>query len=120
VAFGQGLTLLKTISLKKDETKKILVKYDGYEKLFKFRWTLFINNTLTVLKSYDFIVSQTILYDDYKNRSFRFYLKPKGASNYNVPYILVKFKKFDFKQNKAIFELYIFDREMEIDLEYLN
>ena len=120
MAFGQGLTFLKEIPLKKDEVKKILVKYDGYEKLFKFRWTLFTNDTLTVLKSYDLIVSQIVLYDDLKCRSFRFYLKPKGASNYNVPYFLVKFKKFDFKKNKAIFELYIFDREMEINLEYLN
>ena len=36
------------VSLQKDEQKKILVKYDSYERLFKFRWTLYKNGGLVI------------------------------------------------------------------------
>jgi hypothetical protein len=48
----------RVITLKKDEQKKILVKYDSFEKIFKFRWTLYQNEGLVVFRSYDTIVAQ--------------------------------------------------------------
>lgn len=108
------------ISLKKDEQKKILVKYGATEKLFKMRWTLYHNDKLVVLRSYDKIVAQNILSLQHKNQSFRVELKPRGANVFNVPYYLVKFKAFDFEKNEAIFELYLSDKEMVVLIEFLE
>ena len=118
--FANDFIDTKEVSLKKDEQIKIIVKYDSVEKLLKFRWTLYINGGLVLLKSYDKIVSQNILYLRHKNRSFRVELKPRGADYYNVPYLLVKFKKFDYELNRAFFELYLSDDNMQIQLKYLN
>ncbi len=119
VTYANDFRDVKTISLKKDEQKKILVKYDSVEKLFKFRWTLYKNGALVVLRSYDKIVAQNILYLRDKNQSFRFELQPKGLS-YNVPYMLVKFKEFHYETNEAVFELFLSDSEMQIRLKYLK
>ena len=110
---------IKIIKLKKDEQKKVLVKYDKNQKLFKFRWTLFTNGGLVVFRSYDRIVSQNILYLRNKNQSFRVELKTRGADFYNVPYILVKFKEFNYETNEATFEFFLSDRKSQISLEYL-
>jgi len=119
-AFANQLEYVKEISLKKDEQKKILVKYDNKTRLFKFRWTLYINEGLVILRSYDKTVAQNILYLNHKNQSFRLELKTRGADFYNVPYVLVKFKEFEKKKNIAKFELYISDRKNQIRLDILK
>ncbi len=108
------------ISLKKDEQKKFLVKYGAKERLFTFRWTLYINDGLVIFRSYDKRVAQNILYLNHKNQSFRVELKTPGADFYNVPYILLKFKKFDFTTEKASFDLMLSDEKMQIALEELK
>ena len=108
------------ISLKKDQTKRILVKYDTIQKLFQFRWTLYINDGLVILKSYDDIVSQNILYLNHKNQSFRTEVLSRGANNYKTPYILVKFLKFDFKKHEAKFKIFLSDDEMRVRIKYLK
>jgi len=118
--FAKDFKYIKKITLKKDEQKKILVKYDTYKKLFKFRWTLYKNSGLIIHRNYDSIVAQNILYLRHQNQSFRLELKPRGADAYNVPYILVKFKKFDFKKHEALFELFLSDDKDQIELEYLK
>lgn len=117
---ANDLEEVRKISLKKDEQKKILVKYDNKTRLFTFRWTLFINDGLVILRSYDRTVAQNILYLNHKNQSFRVELKTRGADFYNVPYILVKFTEFDFKKNIAKFELYLSDNKDQITLEILK
>ena len=111
---------IKTISLKKDEIKKLIVKCDGFEKLFKFRWTLYANGGLVIFRSYDKIVAQNILYLRHKNQSFRVELKPRGTDFYNVPYLLVKFKEFNSEKKEAVFELFLSDEKEQIRLKYLN
>ncbi|NPA60480.1 MAG: hypothetical protein GXO30_08515 [Epsilonproteobacteria bacterium] len=111
---------IKTIELKKDEVKKILVKYDDKEKLFKFRWTLYKNGVLVIHRSYDKIVAQNILYLRNKNGSFRLKLKPRGKGYYNVSYLLVKFKEFDYEKKRAIFNVFLSDSSMDIKLKYLK
>ena len=106
--------------LKKDEHKKILVKYDKYQKVFKFRWTIYTDGGLVVLRSYDRIVGQNILLLNYKNQSFKVELKTRGADFYNVPYILVKFKEFNYETNEATFEMFLSDKKSQIELEYLK
>jgi hypothetical protein len=111
---------VKQISLKKDELIKILVKYGQTEKLFKFRWTLYVNNGLVIHRSYDRIVGQNILNLNHKNQSFRVELKSRGSDNYNVPYILVKFKEFKYDTKEAVFDILLSDEKLQIELKYLN
>jgi len=118
--FATELLKVRQYELKKDETKKILVKYGTSQKIFSFRWTLYKNDGLVVFSSYDQIVSQHILYLNYHNQSIRVELKPRGAYEYNVPYILVKFVKFDFAKQKAKFEIWLLDKRQEVFLKYLK
>jgi len=119
--FGADLSFIsKEISLQKDEQKKILVKYEGREKLFKFRWTLYINDGLVIHRSYGKIVGQNILYAHSKNQSFKQELVTRGAVYYDVPYMLVKFKEFDAKKNEAKFQIFLFDRNNEIKWKFLK
>lgn len=108
------------VSLKKDEQKRVLVKYGRIQKLFQFRWTLFVNDGLIILKSYDDIVSQNILYANHKNQSFRVELLSRGAKYHKTPYILVKFIEFDYEKNVAKFELFLSDDEIGVRVKYLK
>ena len=111
----------KIIKLKKDEQKKILVKYDNFVKLFEFRWTLYKNGGLVIHRSYDKIISQNVLYTRYKNNSFRLELKSTGASKtYSTPYMLVKFEEFDYKTNEAIIKLFLYDEDGNVNLKYIK
>lgn len=109
-----------TVKLKKDQFKKILVKYEKNEKLFKFRWTLYTNNGLVIFKSYDRIVGQNILYARHKSQSFRVELMTRGGHHYNVPYLLVKFIEFNYETQEAEFQLFLSDRDSKVSLEYLK
>lgn len=110
---------MQKISLKKDEQTKILVKYKNHARLFKFRWTLYVNEGLVMLRSYDSEVAQNVLYLNTKNQSFKLYLKTKGAVFSEVPYLLVKFTEFDYEKNRANFELFLSDKKGQIELKYL-
>ena len=116
--FSNDFRDVREISLQKDELTHILVKYENREKLFKFRWTLYTNGGLVIHRSYDKIISQNILYLRYKNQSIRQELKPRGADFYNVPYLLVKFKEFNTQKHEAVFELFLSDEKMQIELKY--
>ncbi|WP_299913952.1 hypothetical protein [Sulfurimonas sp.] len=118
--FASNVTETKEILLKKDEQKKILVKYANKEKLFQFRWTLYKNGGLVVFRSYDKIVAQSMLYLRHENQSFRVELKTKGATFHNAPYILVKFKEFKQDSKQALFEIFLFDEKEQISLEELK
>lgn len=118
--FANDLLEVKKFTLKKDEQKKILVKYASVEKIFKFRWTLYQNGGLVILRSYDRVVAQNVLYLRHNNRSFRLELRPKGTDNRNVAYILVKFQEFNQKTNEAKFSLFLSDDKLEVYLKYLN
>ena len=120
VVDANELRKVKEITLKKDEQKKILVKYDSFKKLFKFSWTLYKNRGLVVFRSFDKVVSQNVLYLRHQNQSFRFVLKSSGVDSYNLPYMLVKFKEFNDEKQTADFELFLSDKDSEIVLEYLK
>lgn len=110
----------ETIELSKDEHKTFIVKYNKSEKLFKFRWTLYVNGGLVVLRSYDRIVAQHVLYAKENRRSILVDLKPKGEGYGRPPYVLIKFVAFDFAINKAIFKLYVSDKNVQVSLEHLE
>ena len=118
--FSNDFKDVHQISLKKDEQTKILVKYNAQERLLKFRWTLFNNGGLVIHRSYDRAISQNILYLNHKNQSFRVELKPRGADFYNVPYMLVKFKEFDYAKKEALLEIFLSDERNQLELKYLK
>lgn len=115
---AQSIRVIKKISLKKDQQKKIFVKYDELSRVFTFRWTLYKNDGLVVFHTYDNSHYQNILYLNYKNQAFRVELKTRGGNFYDVPYLLVKFKEFDFEKHKAVFEVFLYDKDEEIELKY--
>ncbi|MDQ7042497.1 MAG: hypothetical protein Q9M34_03095 [Sulfurimonas sp.] len=108
------------ISLKKDESTKFLVKYNNYIREFKFRWTLYVNEGLVIFHSYDAKMSQNILYLNTTNQSFKVFLKQSSSANYEAPYLLVKFKEFDLKKNRAKFEVFLSDKKSQIKLEKIK
>lgn len=118
--FASDYREIKEIVLKKDEQKKILVKYADKEKLFKFRWTLYKNGGLVVFRSYDRIVAQHMLYLRHENQSFRVELMPKGADYNNAAYLLVKFKEFKQESKEVVFEIFLFDGKGQVLLEDLK
>jgi hypothetical protein len=117
-AFANQFADMEKISLKKDEITKIFVKYASYERVFKFRWTLYKNEGLVMFSSYDKDVSQHILYLNNTNQSFKILLKPRGADFYQPPYFLVLFKDFDFKKHKANFEVFLSDKRHQLEVRY--
>ena len=119
VVLADNFKFVKHLTLKKDIQKKILVKYDDKKKLFKFSWTLYKNGGLVIFRSYDRFVAQNILYLNGINQSFKVELKPSGA-NYSVPYLLVKFIKFNFKKSEASFDIFLSDDKRLLTLKYLK
>ena len=114
------LLKVKEYRLKKDETKKILVKYDSSEKLLTFRWTLYKNDALVVFSSFDQIVSQHLLYKNHTNQNIRLELISRGAHEYVEPYMLIKFDDFDFAKHEAKISLWLYDKRHQIYLKYLD
>ncbi len=111
---------VKSISLGKDKLERLLVKSDGSLRLLEFRWSLYKNGNLVVLGSFDDIVYQHILKLNHTNQSFRIDLLNQTAHKIKVPYILVKFTDFDYKNSKSKFDIFLQDEEEEITLEYLK
>ncbi len=105
------------VALKKDEQTKFLVKYKTYVRTVQFRWTLYKNEGLVIFHSYDKKVAQNILYLNTRNQSFKIFLKEQENGRYEAPYLLVKFKKFDDKEHKAKFEVFLSDKKSQIKLE---
>jgi hypothetical protein len=121
VVFGSNFRESFKITLKKDEPKKILVKYNyDTERIYKFRWTLYKNGGLVLFYSYDGVVYQNILFQNHKNQSFTTILRHDSKNHYRPPYLLLKFKDFDIKKDVAKFELYLYDPEVEVRLKLLK
>ena len=118
--YAQEYRLKETIVLKKDKTKKFLVKYGEIEKLFQFNWTLYINDGLVVKRSYNREVAQNILYLNHINQSIRVELKPQSIGFRLLPYIILKFVKFDAITQEATFELFLFDKKEQIEFKSLT
>jgi len=112
---------MKSFTLKKDETVKLLIKTTTAkkERILLWRWTLYTDNALVVHESFDRFVGQHILYLGL-NDSFRKPLLPAFKSERDVPYALVVFKKFDDKNQTAQFDFLLIDKEKRILVDYLE
>ena len=91
-----------TIDLKKDETAYFDVYYLGNTYPFKFRWTLYINDILTLLYRYDNFPRQITLY---KNPPLNTFKVPIAKIPENYPYFYIEFK--DFNGKIATFDIYL-------------
>lgn len=118
-SFADTFREVRNVSLKKDEQKKILVKYGTFKKIFHMRWTLYTDGALVIFRSFDRNVGQNILSLRDKNNSFRVYLSASGMDYINKTYLLVRFKEFNFEKNEAAFELLLSDKKMQVELEEL-
>lgn len=111
---------MKTFTLAKDETVKIMVKSEGQERLLTWRWTLYTDKALIVHESFDRFVGQHVLSIGYNHQSFKKQLLPAVKSERDAVYAVVVFKKFDEGAKKAQFDLLLFDKEKRIVLDYLT
>ena len=112
---------MKSFTLKKDETVRLLIKTTTAkkERILLWRWTLYTDKALVVHESFDQFVGQHILYLGL-NDSFRKPLLPALKSERDVPYALVVFKKFDDKNQTAQFDFLLIDKEKRILVDYLE
>jgi len=111
---------MKNFKLKKDETARVVIKASSsptLERVLSWRWTLYTDKALVVHEKFDRIVGQHILYAGH-NDGFRKSLLPSVASERDVPYAVVIFKKFDDENKTALFDLLIYDKEKRILVEY--
>jgi len=110
----------KEITLKKDQFFSVWVKSDIEQKLLKFRWTLFKNSNLVLLKVFDKFNNQHILTEGYPRNSVRFDVGIRSEKYKQKPYMLIKFEKFDFEKNEAIFKLLLSDKTNKISIEIIK
>ena len=110
----------QTIILKKDKTEKFSVKYGQIEKQFWFNWTLYQNEGLVVKTYYDRFRTQNMLYLNNVNQSIRTELRPRSGDMRWLPYIILKFVKFDQARQEATFDLFLYDKKEQVDLSQEN
>ncbi len=113
---------MKNFNLKKDETARVVIKTASsptLERVLTWRWTLYTDKALVVHEKFDRIVGQHILYVGH-NDGFRKPLLPSVASERDVPYAMVIFKKFDDENKTALFDLLIYDKEKRVLVEYFD
>ncbi len=113
--YAQEYRMKQTIVLKKDKTEKFLVKYGEIKKEFRFNWTLYQNSGLVVKTNYDRFNSQHMLYMNHVNQSIRIELRSISMQRRWLPYIIVKFVKFDTNRQEATFDLFLFDKKEQIE-----
>ncbi|MDH5464922.1 MAG: hypothetical protein OEW60_04785 [Thiovulaceae bacterium] len=97
---------IATAELKKDQFLTIVV-YDQEEKrLLQFRWTLFHNKGLVTHTNYRGHPMQELLYAKYRQDTIKIdiALRDNEGSFYH-PYLLITFLGYDYKQNRANFEI---------------
>ncbi len=107
----------KEVRLKKDQIQTVIVREGPLLKVLKFRWTLFAGEGLVMHLNYNDRASQFILYKHYKKDTYRVRLLPKVSTFKRVPYLYLKFKKFDHKTSKAHFDILIDDPEKRALIE---
>jgi len=101
-----------SIDLKKDETARFEVYYLNKSYPFKMRWTLFINDIITVLYRYDNFPRQVELYKSYPLNTFKV---PIAKIPENFPYFYIEFKGFNGKI--ATFDIYLKNGD-EVKVDY--
>jgi hypothetical protein len=117
LSFAQQWNKTQNVKLKKDEPYRVIfheqVQGEGgvVQREFVLRWTLFVNEGLTVTIKYDGFNHHHVLHNRYGFDSFRLQLLPRNDSEMQAPYMLIVFQEFDDAQKEAYFELFIKDND---------
>ncbi len=110
----------KEITLKKDQFFSVWVNSQHDKKLLKFRWTLFKNSNLVLLKVFDDFNTHHILSEYYSHNSIKFDVGIRSEKYRQKPYILIKFERFNVKKNEASFKLLLNDKTEQINIEIVK
>ena len=107
------------VELKKDEWARYSLVIDNKLYEVNFRWTLYVNEALTMLYNYSAedklrFKKQNVLYAKYRLDGFRIELKDRAVGSYYRPYIYISFKNYDKKTKKALFHVFLKDEKRSI------
>ena len=102
-----------TVELKKDQSAYFDVYYSERTYSFKFRWTLYINDILTVHYRYDNFPRQVELYNTPPLNAFKV---PIAKIPENYPYFYVEFKNFN--GTIATFDIYLLNDRKNVKVDY--
>ena len=109
------ITLPFDFSLKKDETAKMQIYYDGKKYDLSLRWTLYKNEVLIVLYKYDEFPYQITLFNTYPIDTFR--VKIADYPDFK-PYLYVKVTQFSDKITSfRIFLDKVYSKKIKIDFK---
>ena len=110
----------KEIKLKKDEFFSVWVETQSEKKLLKFRWTLFTNSNLVLLRVFDAFNYHHIVTEQYPRNSVKFDVGVRSEKYREKPYMLLKFDSFDVKKNEAVFKLLLNDKTGLINIKMIK
>ena len=110
----------KEVVLKKDEFFSVWIKTPTEQKLLKFRWTLFRNSNLVLLKVFDKFNNQHILTEGYPRNSIKFDVGIRSDKYREKPYMLIKFDRFNYEMKEASFKLLLKDKSEKINIEIIK
>jgi hypothetical protein len=100
-----------TFLLQKDQVQHVEIHANHRTHRLAFRWTLHVNGQLVMHVTYDGHRYQPLLYADYRRDAFRIdlFARPNDASplQYETPFALLIFKRFDMKKRLAEIEMKI-------------
>jgi hypothetical protein len=111
----------ETITLKKDQYYSKIISRQLIQKDLHIKWTLYVNEIITMQVNYNKINHQFNLRKSYDEQTFRFPIFKKIRDDIENPYLIIKFleyKKYNDKtKDKAIFELLIRDPSLTIKIQ---
>lgn len=96
----------KDLSLEKEQVYKANFSVGAVQKELEFRWTLYKNYGLILHIRYDKFNHQVVLYTDYQRNSYKILLG-NSTEKRAAPHLVMFFKEFINKEEKAYLKLYI-------------
>ncbi len=109
--------LIKQVSLEKDQLQTAIIREDALIRVLQFRWTLYAGDGLVMHLNYNEKASQFILYKHYKKDTFKVRLLPKKSRSKRVSFLYLVFNKFDYKEKKAYFDIFVDDPQKRATIE---
>lgn len=109
----------KSFKLKKDQIQNILITTPTSEKLLSFRWTLFKNEGLVFLYTFDDHAFQNILYQRHRSRMTKVVFEDIHVKHQIKPFLLFKFQSYDYETGRAEIVVFLNDKEGNVDLKFI-
>ena len=93
--------------LKKDDYFSATLTQGASKKDLHIKWTLFVNELLTMQVNYDKYNHQFNFRSSHKQDTFKLPLFRKKAHEMEQPYLLVELQKYDAQKKEASFEIFV-------------